>query len=66
MVKREYLFRVFYLKTIYGFPTTKVLIDNLETNSKLRLLCGWKYRGEVPSEKTCRACKHGFDGNHLV
>ena len=29
-----------------------MLIDNLETNTKLRLLCGWEHRGEVPSEAT--------------
>lgn len=52
MANREHLFRAFYLKTVYSYPTTKVLIDNLETNSKLRLLCGWEHRGEVPSEAT--------------
>ncbi len=26
MANREYLFRAFYLKTFYSFPTTKVLV----------------------------------------
>ncbi|UKI31967.1 MAG: transposase [Lentisphaeria bacterium] len=40
------------MKAVYDFPTTKGLIENLKTNPSLRRLCGWEYRGEVPSEAT--------------
>ena len=52
MKDREKILRAFFMKSIYDFPTTKVLIENLETNPSLRYLCGWEYRGEVPSEST--------------
>ena len=52
MKDREKILRAFFMKSIYDFPTTKVLIENLETNTSLRYLCGWEYRGEVPSEST--------------
>ena len=42
----------FFLKAVYDLPTTKGLIENLNTNPSLRRLCGWEYRGKVPSEAT--------------
>ncbi len=56
MKDREKMLRAFFLKAVYDLPTTKVLIENLKTNPSYRRLCGWEYRGEVPSEATfCRA-----------
>jgi len=52
MASRERMLRAFFLKAVYDLPTTKVLIENLETNPSLRRLCGWEYRGQVPSEAT--------------
>ena len=52
MKDREKMLRAFFLKAVYDLPTTKGLIENLKTNSSLRGLCGWEYRGEVPSEAT--------------
>ena len=52
MKDREKMLRAFFLKAVYDFPTTKGLIENLKTNPSLRRLCGWEYRGEVPSEAT--------------
>ena len=46
------MLRAFFLKSVYDLPTTKGLIENLKTNPSLRRLCGWEYRGEVPSEAT--------------
>ena len=46
------MLRAFFLKAVYDLPTTKVLIENLKANPSLRRLCGWEYRGEVPSEAT--------------
>lgn len=56
MKDREKILRAFFLKAVYDLPTTKGLIENLKTNPSYRRLCGWEYRGEVPSEATfCRA-----------
>ena len=52
MKDREKLLRAFFLKAVYDLPTTKGLIENLNTNPSLRRLCGWEYRGDVPSEAT--------------
>ena len=50
MKDREKIFRAFLVKSVYDFPTTKLLIENLKTNPGLRRLCGWEYSGAVPSE----------------
>ena len=42
----------FFLKAVYDLPTTKGLIENLNTNPSLRRLCDREYRGDVPSEAT--------------
>lgn len=52
MKDREKMLRAFFLKAVYGLPTTKGLTENLNTNPSLRRLCGWEYRGDVPSEAT--------------
>ena len=52
MKDREKIFRAFPVKSLYDFPTTKLLFENLKTNPGLRRLCGWEYSGAVPSEAT--------------
>ena len=52
MKDREHILRSFFMKSVYNFPTTKVLIENLKTNPSLRYLCGWESRSAVPSEAT--------------
>jgi len=52
MSGREDILRAFILKAVYDLPTTKVLIENLETNPSLQRLCGLEYRSQVPSEAT--------------
>lgn len=52
MKDREKMLLAFFMKAVYDLPTTKGLIENLKTNPSLRRLCGWEYRGDVPSEAT--------------
>ena len=47
MKDREKMLLAFFLKAVYDLPTTKVLIENLNTNPSLRRICGWEYRSEV-------------------
>ncbi len=34
--------RAFVAKTVYNMPTTRVLLDRLETDISLRRICGWE------------------------
>ena len=44
------VFRAFIAKSVMGFDSNRMLIDQLLGNARLRFLCGWESRGEVPSE----------------
>jgi len=47
---RAALARAFVAKAVYDMPTTRVLLDRLDTDVALRRICGWERRSEVPSE----------------
>lgn len=49
---RENMLRAFFMKAVYDFPTTKVLIEILKGDSTLRQLCGWEFPSQVPSGPT--------------
>ena len=44
--------RAFIAKAVFDVPTTRALIERLEADKTLRHLCGWTWRGEIPSEAT--------------
>lgn len=46
------IFKAFIAKSVYNYPTTKVLIDNILSSPQLRRLCGWEHKKEIPSEAT--------------
>ena len=66
MKDREKILRAFFMKSIYDFPTTKVLIENLKTNPSLRYLCGWEYRRSVPSEATFSRAFSAFTSERIL
>jgi transposase len=47
---REQIARAFIAKSVYNFQTTRDLIDRLHIDRTLRILCGWKYKTDIPSE----------------
>ena len=47
---RAALARAFVAKAVYDMPTTRVLLDRLDTDVALRRICGWERRSQVPSE----------------
>ena len=49
---RAAISRAFVTKMVYNMPTTRVLLDRLESDPTIRRLCGWERREEVPSEST--------------
>jgi Transposase DDE domain/Transposase domain (DUF772) len=50
--ERAALARSFIAKAVFNLPTTRLLIDLLAADTRLRRLCGWQRAGEVPSEST--------------
>jgi transposase len=47
---REEIARAFIAKSVYNIQTTRDLIDRLNIDRTLRLLCGWRYKTDIPSE----------------
>ncbi len=61
---RTSILKAFIAKAVYNFPTTKVLIDQIQSSPALRRLCGWEIRSEIPSESTfSRGFKEFSDSN---
>ena len=49
---REQIARAFIAKSVYNFQTTRDLLNRLHVDRTLRILCGWRYEEEIPSEAT--------------
>ena len=49
---REEIARAFVAKSVYNFQTTRDLIERLHIDRTLRIICGWRYVNEIPSEAT--------------
>jgi hypothetical protein len=47
---REEIARAFVAKSVYNVQTTRDLIDRLHHDRTLRILCGWRYKSDIPSE----------------
>ena len=47
---REECARAFIAKSVYNLQTTRDLIDRLHIDRTLRILCGWRYKTDIPSE----------------
>lgn len=44
--------RAFVAKAVYNMTTTRALLDRLECDKKLRRICGWEKKSDIPSEST--------------
>jgi transposase len=49
---RTAIARAFVAKMVYNMPTTRALLDRLETDIALRRICGWERKNDVPDEWT--------------
>lgn len=49
---RRLLARAFVAKAFYNATDTKAFRDRLRGDPSLRKVCGWRHRGDVPSEST--------------
>lgn len=50
--ERESIARCFVGKAVYGYPTTRALIEALKTTPIFRRICGFERVSDVPSEAT--------------
>jgi hypothetical protein len=50
--ERAAIARSFVAKAVYNMPTTTALLDRLASDKKMRRICGWEKKGEIPSEST--------------
>ena len=46
------ILKSFNAKSVYNYPTAKLMRETLLSNSTLRRLCGWERKAEIPSEST--------------
>ncbi len=44
--------RAFVAKMVYNMPTTRALLDRLETDISLRRICGWERKSDISEEWT--------------
>ena len=50
--ERRAIGRAFVAKAVYNMPTTRDLLERLSSETKLRRICGWEKKSEIPSEST--------------
>ncbi len=57
--------RTFVAKMVFTMPTTKVLINRLESDQQLRRICGWERKNDIPGEWTFSRAFAEFANNCL-
>jgi hypothetical protein len=62
---RTAIARAFVAKMVYNMPTTRALLDRLETDSALRRICGWERKNDIPDESTFSRAAAEFSVNRL-
>ena len=63
---RRAIIRSFIAKSIYNIPTTRNLIDRLQSDISLRRICGWETRREIPSESVFSRAFNEFAKTKLL
>jgi len=62
---RTAIARAFVAKMVYNMPTTRALLDRLETDIALRRICGWERNNDVPDEWTFSRAFAEFSASRL-
>ncbi len=62
---RAWMVHAYIAKAVYQFPTTRVLLDLLQTRPTLRRLCGWESVDDIPSESTFSRAFAAFSAGEL-
>ena len=63
---REEIARAFIAKSVYNLQTTRDLIDRLKIDRILRVLCGWRYAKDIPSESKFSRVFHELSRQHIA
>ncbi len=63
---REEIARAFIAKSVYNLQTTRDLIDRLKVDRVLRVLCGWRYAKDIPSESKFSRVFHELSRQHIA
>ncbi len=63
--ERSAIARAFVAKAAYNMPTTRALLDRLGCDKKLRRICGWEQKSEIPSESTFSRAFDEFSESQL-
>jgi len=62
---RAAIARAFIAKMVYNMPTTRMLLERLESDKSLRRLCGWEYRHQIPHESVFSRAYAEFSESRL-
>jgi hypothetical protein len=65
LAERTALARAFIVKAVFNLPTTRLLIDLVQGDIRLRRLCGWERVTDIPSEATFSRGFAEFAKHHL-
>lgn len=63
---REEMARAFVAKSVYNFQTTRALMERLKVDKTLRMLCGWRYPTQLPSESKFSRVFDEFSQQHIA
>ena len=62
---RTAIARAFVAKMVYNLPTTRMLLDRLQTDISLRRICGWEQSSDIPEEWTFSRAFSEFSQSQL-
>ncbi len=62
---RSAIARAFVAKMVYNMPTTRVLLDRLQTDVSLRRICGWEGKSDISKEWTFSRAFAEFSDSQL-
>ena len=63
---RRAIARAFVAKAVLNLPSTTALLDRLDVDARLRRICGWERRSQVPSEATFSRAFAAFAASGLT
>jgi len=63
---RSAIARAFVAKAVFNMSTTRMLIDRLESDIKIRRICGWERKSDVPEEWSFSRAFAEFSNSQLA
>ena len=66
LVSRIAIFKLFLMKHVWNFPTSKDALAAVRHSPAMRRLCGWESAGDIPSESTISRTFESFAADGIV